>query len=103
MDSASSSGAATTTPPSSYFATTAEARGSLFARAARLDGAGPARDLADDEFCQILRRPPIGRRDGHADGLEPLAHGRRFHRLVGGLGEALYDLVRRSLGEEALD
>src|SRR5262252_2639372 len=99
MDSASSSGAATTTPPSSCCATAPEARASLFAGAARLDGAGPARDLADDELCQILRRPALRRRDGHANALEPLAQGRRFHRLVGGLGEALHDLVRRSLGE----
>src|SRR5262249_60662428 len=98
-DCACSSRAAPTTPRSSYCATGAEARGSLFARAARLDGAGPARDLADDEFRQVLWRPALGRRDGHADALEPLAHGRRFHRLVGGLGEALHDLVRRSLGE----
>src|SRR6516225_4723654 len=76
-----------------------EARASIFAGAARLDGAGPARDLADDEFRQILGRPALGRRDGHADALEPLAQGRRFHRIVGGLGEAPHDLVRRSLGK----
>src|SRR5262249_51225035 len=29
--------------------------------------------------------------------LKPLAHGRCFHRLVDGLGEAPHDLVRRSL------
>src|SRR5262249_44123305 len=69
----------------------------IFARAARLAGAGPARDLAADELDETLRRPALRRRAGRADALEPLAHGRCFHRLVDGLGEAPHDLVRRSL------
>src|SRR5215813_6352963 len=90
-------------PGSSPGMTSDQPPASIFADAARLDRAGPARDLADDELRQIVRRPALRRRDGHADALEPLAHRRRFHRLVGRVGEAPHDLVPRSLrkGERA--
>src|SRR5947207_6601592 len=72
---------------------------SIRARAARLDRAGPALDLARDELCEIFWRPALRRRDGHTDVLEALVHRRRLYRLVGGLGEAVHDLGRRSLGK----
>src|SRR6266498_4600040 len=74
-------------------------RASIRARPARLDGTRPSLDLARHELRQIVRRPALRRRDGHADALEALAHRRRFHRLVGRPGEAPHDLVRRSLRE----
>src|SRR5581483_5820765 len=74
---------------------------SLFDRhATRLDRSAPARDLACDEFLEVLGRAALGCRNLLADGAESLSHRRQVQRLDEARAELLHDRRRRVLGEE---